>query len=102
MYVCESASRSVRVRGSCAVWLPLVRECLSSRGFRNIAVDAASGSLTADSGVDGAQGSISVRLSQASSCGETDVLVVATASLGADHFVGSNKMIDAASCGGGE
>ena len=53
MCVSESVSRSVRVRGSCADWLPLVRDCLADRGFCGIAVDAASGSVTADSGVPG-------------------------------------------------
>ena len=94
MCVSESVSRSVRVRGSCADWLPLVRDCLADRGFCGIAVDAASGSVTADSGVPGRRGGICVRLSPASSCGDPDVLVSATASLGADHFVGVNKMRD--------
>lgn len=84
MCVCESVSRSVRVRGSCAMWLPLVRECLSSRGFRNIAVDADRRCLTAERGDPGSLGGVSVRLSPSPSCGETDVVVVATASLGAD------------------
>lgn len=87
MCVSESVSRSVQVRGSCAEWLPLVRDCLADRGFRGIAVDAASGSVTADSGVPGRVGGICVRLSPASSCGGTDVLVSATVSLGAGKTV---------------
>ena len=62
MCISESVSRSVRVRGSCAEWLPLVRDCLSSRGFRNIAVDA-------------------VTLAPSALCGGTDVSVVVSASL---------------------
>ena len=88
MCVSESVSRSVRVRGSCADWLPLVRDCLADRGFRGIAVDAASGSVTADSGVPGRGGGICVRLSPASPCGNTDVLVSATASLGLELMKG--------------
>ena len=88
MCVSESVSRSVRVRGSCADWLPLVRDCLADRGFRGIAVDAASGSVTADSGVPGRNGGICVRLSPAASCGNTDVLVSATASLGLELMKG--------------
>lgn len=81
MCVSESVSRSVRVRGSCADWLPLVRDCLSSRGFRNIAVDAGCRCLAAERGDPGSLEGVCVRLSPASSC-ETDVLVSATASLG--------------------
>ena len=88
MCVSESVSRSVRVRGSCADWLPLVRDCLADRGFRGIAVDAASGSVTADSVVPGRVGVICVRLSRVSSCGNTDVLVSATASLGLELMKG--------------
>ena len=82
MCVFESVSQSVRVRGSCADWLPLVRECLSSRGFRNIAVDAGRRCLAAERCGPGSLEDVCVRLSPASSCGETDVVVVVTASLG--------------------
>ena len=77
----ESVSRSVRVRGSCAEWLPLVRDCLSSRGFRNIAVDAGRRCLTADYGDPPVCSGISVTLAPSALCGGTDVSVVVSASL---------------------
>ncbi len=83
------------------MWLPLVRECLSGRGFRNIAVDADLCHLTAEYGGPGSPGGISIRLSPSSSCGETDVVVVATASLRTERFVGVNKMIGIVSPGEG-
>ncbi len=86
MAICGSVERKIRVRGSCTSWFPVVRECLSSRGFRNIAVDADLCRLTAEYGGPGSPGGISVLLSPSSSCGETDVVVVATASLKTERF----------------
>ena len=47
MCACGSVVRSVSVRGSCAEWLPAVRDSLRSAGFLSVAVDSPSQRLTA-------------------------------------------------------
>ncbi len=92
MAVCKTVERSVSLGGSCAAWLPLVRECLSARGFQNIREDVSGLRLTADYDVSGIGGLVSVLLSPAASCGGTDVSVVVTAAPGCAAVEGGGSL----------
>lgn len=80
MAVCKTVERSVCLGGSCAAWLPLVVECLSARGFRNIREDGLR--LSADYDVSGIGGVVSVSLVPDASSGGTGVSVVVSAAPG--------------------
>lgn len=93
MVICKTVERSVSLGGSCAAWFPLVRECLSARGFQNIRGDDSGLRLTADYDVSGVGGAVSVSLFPDASCGGTGVSVVVTAAPGcADAFAGGGAV----------
>lgn len=81
MAVLESVKRNARLGGSCQEWIPIVRENLSTQGFKNIQADMSYLCLTADYNDSGIMGMISICLSPSTSFTETNVSVVATASL---------------------
>lgn len=81
MIVSETVKRSVRLRGSCSAWLPVVRDSLSAHGCRRIAVDKSSHTLTAAFGDAPVSGSVAVSLSPVSG-GETNAAVVVAVSVG--------------------
>lgn len=83
MVVSETVERSVRLRGPCSSWLPVVRDSLSAHGCRRIAVDESSHTLSAVFGDAPVSGSVAVSLSPASG-GATDAVVAVTAALGGE------------------
>lgn len=81
MVVSETVERSVRLRGSCASWLPVVRDRLSAHGCRRIAVDESAHTLSAVFGDAPVSGSVAVSLSPAPG-GETEAVVAVEAVVG--------------------
>lgn len=74
MVVSETVERSVRLRGPCSSWFPLVRDSLSAHGGRRIAVGESSYTLTANFGDAPVSGSVAVSLSAVSD-GDTVVSI---------------------------
>lgn len=80
MAVSETVERSVRLRGPCSSWFPVVRDSLSAHGCRLVAEESPH-RLSAAFGDAPVSGSVSVSLSPAPSCG-TDVAVAVTTIIG--------------------